>query len=155
MDRATLLSPHFSLAELTQSDTAARKGLDNTPPPPVLAALTRTALGLEGVRTLLAAPILISSGYRSPQLNKLVGGQPASQHCKGEAADFISPAFGAPAAIVARIVGSGLAFDQVIVEFGRWVHISFSDAPRRQALVIDSAGTRPFPIAPIVPTPRA
>lgn len=141
-----MLSPHFSLAELTQSDTAARRGLDNTPPPAVLAALRRTALGLEGVRTLLAAPILISSGYRSPALNTVVGGQPGSQHCKGEAADFTSPGFGTPTAIVARIVGSGLVFDQIILEFGRWVHISFSDIPRRQALVIDTAGTRPFPI---------
>lgn len=152
MDAPVMLSPHFSLAELTQSETAARRGIDNTPPPPVLAALARTALGLEGVRTLLGTPILVTSGYRSPALNKLVGGQRASQHLTGEAADFISPAFGTPATIVARIVAGGLAFDQVIVEFGRWVHISFSGSNRRQALVIDSAGTRPFPI---VPTPRA
>lgn len=143
-----MLSPHFSLAELTQSDTAARRGLDNTPPPPVLAALRRTALGLEGVRTLLGTAILVTSGYRSQALNKLVGGQRNSQHLAGEAADFISPAFGPPAAIVTRIVGSGLAYDQVILEFNRWVHISFSDKPRREALVIDAAGTRAFPIRP-------
>ena len=147
-----MLSPHFSLAELTASETAARKGIDNTPPEPVRAALQRTALGLEAVRSLLGAPIIISSGYRSPALNKLVGGQRNSQHLTGEAADFIAPGFGPPAAIVARIVASAVDYDQVIVEYGRWVHISFSDTARRQALVIDATGVRPFPI---LPTARA
>lgn len=138
-----MLSPHFSLEELTASDTAARKGIDNTPTPEARAALVRTATGLEAIRALLGAPVLVSSGYRCPALNKLVGGQPNSQHMRGEAADLIAPQFGPPEAIVKRLVGA-LAYDQLILEFGRWVHVSFADKPRRQVLVIDAKGTRPW-----------
>lgn len=143
---AEMLSPHFSLAELTASDTAARKGIDNTPPPAAMTALVRTAIGLEGVRALLGVPVLVSSGFRSRELNKLVGGQPLSQHTKGEAADFTAPLYGSPEKIATRLVKSALAFDQLIVEFDRWVHVSFTATPRRQALVIDKLGTRLFKI---------
>jgi hypothetical protein len=139
-----MLSPHFSLAELTASDTAARLGIDNTPPADVLETLKHTATGLEAVRALLGTPLHISSGYRSPGLNKSVGGQPNSQHCVGQAVDFTAPQFGTPEQIVARLVASGLMFDQVILEFNRWVHISFGGKQRRQALVIDKAGTWPW-----------
>lgn len=138
-----MLSPHFSLEELTASDTAARKGIDNTPTLEARAALVRTALGLETLRALLGAPLLVSSGYRSPALNKLVGGQPNSQHMRGEAADFTAPQFGPPEAIVKRL-DDYRVFDQLILEFGRWVHVSFTDKPRRQVLVIDAKGTRPW-----------
>lgn len=139
-----MLSPHFSLAELTASDTAARQGIDNTPPPDVLETLKRTAVGLEAVRALLGAPLHVSSGYRCPALNKLVGGQANSQHCRGEAVDFTSRQFGTPEQIVARLVASQLAYDQVILEFNRWVHISFGGKQRRQALVIDKGGVWPW-----------
>lgn len=139
-----MLSPHFSLAELTSSDTAVRRGIDNSPSAEAMSALLRTATGLEGVRALLGVPVLVSSGYRSKALNELVGGQPASQHTKGEAADFTAPLFGSPEKIVARLVKSALAFDQLILEFDRWVHVSFTAKPRRQALVIDRSGTRLF-----------
>ncbi len=140
------LTDHFTLEELTHSQTAARLGLDNEPSPDVVDALTRTAHGLEMVRVLLQAPILVSSGYRSPLVNRAVGGSPNSQHIKGEAADFTAPGFGQPEMIVRAILRSTrpIPFDQVIVEFGRWVHISFSKTPRRQALVIDHAGARVF-----------
>jgi hypothetical protein len=140
-----MLSPHFSLAELTFSQTAARRGIDNTPPADVLAELKRTALGLEAVRVRLGcAPVLISSGYRSPAVNAAVGGSKASQHMTGQAADFTAPRFGSPAEVVAALVDSGVEYDQLILEFGRWVHISFADTPRHQALTIDSMGTRPL-----------
>lgn len=141
-----MLSPHFSLSEMTSSDTAVRKGIDNRPTPEAMAALVRTATGLEGVRALLGVPVLVSSGYRSRDLNELIGGQPLSQHCKGEAADFTAPLYGTPEQIATRLVKSSLAFDQLIVEFGRWVHCSFTATPRRQALVIDHTGTRLFTI---------
>jgi hypothetical protein len=139
------LSTHFSLAEFTTSQTAARRGIDNTPPPEVIAALHRTALGLEMVRALIQAPIQITSGYRSPALNKAVGGSRNSQHTRGEAADIVAPGFGTPADLVKIIVARPeIAFDQCILEFGSWCHISFTDKPRRQALVIDRTGTRVF-----------
>lgn len=127
------LSTHFSLQEFTASQTAARLGLDNKAPQSVMRALLRTATGLEGVRTLLCAPIIISSGYRSPEVNKAIGGAPSSQHVKGEAVDFICPGYGSPLKICKAIVASGIKFDQLIQE-GQWVHISFSDANRREVL---------------------
>lgn len=140
------LTDHFTLEELTHSQTAARLGLDNEPPPDVVDALTRTAHGLEMVRVLLQAPILVSSGYRSPLVNRAVGGAANSQHILGEAADFTAPGFGDPTEIVRAIMRSTrpIPYDQLIVEFGRWVHISFSRSPRHQALVIDHDGTRAF-----------
>lgn len=127
------LSTHFSLQEFTASQTATRLGLDNTAPQSVMRALLRTATGMEGVRTLLQAPIIISSGYRSPEVNRAVGGSPNSQHTRGEAVDFICPGYGTPLKICKAIVSSGIKFDQLIME-GAWVHISFSDANRREVL---------------------
>ena len=141
----TYLSPHFTLDEMTHSQTAARLGLDNDPPIDLLQALKRTATGLEAVRMRLgAAPILISSGYRAPAVNKAVGGSATSQHMRGEAVDFTAPRFGTPRQIVDALADSDVPYDQLILEFGRWVHISFSAAPRRMALHIDRTGTRPL-----------
>ena len=144
-----MLSPHFALAEFCVSDTAARRGIDNTPPGHVIQALERTALGLEAVRVRLGtAPITITSGYRSLPLNRLIGSRDSSQHVMGEAADFICPRFGTPAEIVAAVRDSGIPFDQLILEYARngggWVHMSFADRPRRMALEIDAQGTRPL-----------
>lgn len=135
------LSPHFTLEELTATQ---HREIDNTAPPEVVANLKRTAQGLEEIRTLLGVPVIVSSGYRCPALNKAVGGQPNSQHMTGQAADFIAPQFGSPRTVASRIADSGLDVDQCIVEFDRWVHVSFAPSPRRQFLVIDGTGTRPM-----------
>lgn len=142
------LSAHFALAEFVTSQTAARKGIDNTPPANVLAALKRTAQGLEAVRVRLGcAPISVTSGYRSPALNAAIGGSENSQHMTGEAADIICPRFGTPTEVATALRDSGIAYDQLILEYpgrGGWVHISFSDRPRGHALQIDAHGTRPM-----------
>ena len=145
----TDLSPHFSLAEFLVSATAERLGIDNDPPLEVIQALKRTALGLEAVRVRLAgAPILITSGYRCLPLNRAIGSKDTSQHVNGEAVDFIAPRFGTPTEIVAALRDSGIAYDQLILEYagtGRgWVHCSFTAAPRHMALQIDASGTRPL-----------
>lgn len=141
----TYLSTNFTLEELTDSQTAARQGINNVPDSPTLERLKLTCYGLEEVRKELGdKPILISSGYRSAALNSAVGGQPGSQHLLGQAVDFTCPAFGTPQQIVERLKESAIQFDQVILEFNRWVHISFSDRNRRHALVIDKNGTREF-----------
>ena len=132
------LSPHFSLAELTASSMAARRGLPNTPGPEAFANLHRVALLLEDVRRLLGdKPVLVSSGYRSPPVNQLVKGSRNSAHMHGLAADFIVPAYGSPLQVCQAIEGSGLwFFDQLILE-GTWVHISLSPGPvppRREVL---------------------
>ena len=130
------LSPNFSLSELVYSETAEKQGIDNTPPPEILENLKRLAAGLEAVRALLGAPLGISSGYRCAALNEAVGGSGASQHLQGLAVDFDCPAFGTPLEIARAIQQSGLEFDQCILEYGRWVHLSFSDAPRGRMLTI-------------------
>jgi hypothetical protein len=139
------LSPHFSLEELTHSDTATRLGIDNTPTVKIIDNLTFLANELEYVRDILSAPMLISSGYRSHALNDHLGSKRTSSHCKGLAVDFISPSFGNPRSVVEAIVLANINYDQVILEFDRWVHLSFSkENPRKQALIIDKQGTRPF-----------
>jgi uncharacterized protein YcbK (DUF882 family) len=142
------LSENFSLEELTASETAARKGIDNTPSEDVINNLKRLAAALQEVRALLNhRAILISSGYRSPELNQAVGGSATSDHCKGLAADFICPSYGTPNDIVRAIAASGLSFKQVIREFDKWVHLSIPEEgqePRKQALIIDRQGTRAY-----------
>ena len=133
------LSPHFSLAELVSSQVATRKGIDNTPAPAIVANLTRLAALLEQVRALVGAPIAISSGYRSPALNRAVGGAANSAHVLGLAAD-IGTAKLAPKALALLIRQSDIAFDQLIYE-GTWVHIGLSvGMPRRQVLTAKFAG---------------
>lgn len=137
------LSKHFTLDEFTHSQTAARLGLDNTAPAWAVPALRRTADGLESVRSLLGGkPIAVSSGYRSQSLNKAIGSKPTSQHTTGQAVDFTCPAFGTPRDIVAALVGSGIQYDQCLLEFSAWVHLSFADKPRGQTLIIDKTGTK-------------
>lgn len=139
------LSPNFSLKEFTDSEMAARHGIDNTPPSNLIPSLRCVADGLERVRALLnGSPIIITSGYRCQKVNQLVGGKQSSQHVLGQAADFKCPSFGTPAQVMRRIVNSSIPYDQVIMEFGQWVHISFAERTRRMALVIDSTGTRSY-----------
>lgn len=144
------LSTHFTLAEFIASETADRKGIDNYPPADVIPALRRTALGLEGVRTLLGVPVIVRSGYRCLALNRMLGSKDSSQHVRGEAADIIAPGYGSPRHVAMRLAEAHVDFDQLLLEFpasasGGWVHMSFvqHDA-RRQALVVDQAGTRPL-----------
>ena len=131
----THLSIHFTLEEFTLSQTAIRKGIKNDPPPDVVENLRRLARVMENVRTLLGSPVLISSGYRSPELNEAVGGSKKSAHCRGLAADFTCPGYGSPRDVALAIVRSELIYDQVILEFGKWVHLGLSlEAPRAEAL---------------------
>lgn len=134
------LTKNFSLEELTYTN----RNIDNTPTPKALECLKHTASQMELIRDLLGRPIRINSAYRSPALNKAVGGAVSSQHMLGEAVDFTCHSFGSPREIVKAIVSSSILFDQVICEYNSWVHISFSTNNRKQALNIDAQGTRPF-----------
>ena len=136
------LSNNFTLQELTRSEVALRKNLDNTPDAETVANLTTLALGLEEIRSLLGQPIHINSAYRGPKVNSAVGGSKNSAHMAGYAADFVCPAFGTPQDICHAIMGSTIAYDQLIYEFGSWVHISFDPKMRQQNLTIDAQGTR-------------
>lgn len=133
----THLSAHFRLSEFTLSGIAERRGIANVPNDFQLENLQRLAMALERVRSNLNnAPLLISSGFRSPEVNAAVGGSRFSAHLDGRAVDFIAPSFGTPAGICARLVASTVEFDQVIFE-GNWVHFGIpiaGEEPRRQVL---------------------
>ena len=135
------MTPHFSLAELTHTE---HRLLDNTPNPGELANLQRLAEFLEVVKTTLGGkPIMINSAFRSKAVNDAVGSKDTSQHRLGLAADFRVPGM-APDAVVRTIIAANLPYDQIIREYDAWTHISISDKPRRQALIIDKQGTRVF-----------
>jgi zinc D-Ala-D-Ala carboxypeptidase len=139
------LSQHFTLDEMTVTQ---HRQFDNTPPPEVIANLTRLAELLEQVKTLLGGkPIMVNSAYRSPAINQSVGGAKTSQHLLGCAADIRVPGM-TPDQVTRAVVASGLPFDQCIREFDAWTHISIpntvKDKPRKQALIIDRTGTKPF-----------
>ena len=128
------LSEHFTLDEMTFSETAIRKGLDNTPPnDTIMANLKQTALQMEKVRALLNNPIKVNSAFRSPAVNVAIGGSLKSHHCLGYAVDFICPKFGTPKEICSAIMKSDIQYDQLIYE-GTWVHISFAPSMRRENL---------------------
>jgi zinc D-Ala-D-Ala carboxypeptidase len=142
------LSPHFTLEELTASETAARNGLDNTPGPIAYQNLVRLANFLEEVKKVLGGkPVMINSAYRGPEVNAHVGGSKNSQHMVGCAADIKVPGM-TPDQICKAIIASELQYDQLIREFDSWTHISITNeegsTPRGQTLIIDRAGTRPF-----------
>jgi len=132
---------------MTASQTAVRRGFDNTPNATEIANLVRVAALLEEVRALVKKPIIVTSGFRSKQVNDAVGSRDTSQHRIGCAADFKVPGM-TPKQVVELCIKAKIGYDQIIEEFDSWVHISVPDSPsrppRRQALIIDRKGTRPF-----------
>ena len=137
------LTPHFTLEELTITD---HRELENTPNETELANLKRLAEFLETVKTVLGGkPIMVNSAFRSKAVNDAVGSKDTSQHRIGCAADIRVPGL-TPDEVVKAIIASGIGYDQVIREFDRWTHISIPNAgtPRKQALIIDKAGTRVY-----------
>jgi zinc D-Ala-D-Ala carboxypeptidase len=125
---------HFKMSELTASATARRAGINNHPSIEHERNLWALMLGLEQVRAVLGGrPIIITSGYRNPRVNRLVGGVPGSDHAVGWAADFRAPHMSLFEA-AKRVHDSPLIFDQLIHEVGRCVHISFNPRLRRQSL---------------------
>ena len=137
------LSPHFTLDELTITD---HRELENKPNETELANLKRLAEFLETVKTVLGGkPIMVNSAFRSKAVNDAVGSKDTSQHRIGCAADIRVPGL-TPDEVVKAIIASGIGYDQVIREFDRWTHISIPNAgtPRKQALIIDKAGTRVY-----------
>ena len=137
------ISEHFTLEELCFSETAARRGLDNTPSPKFIANLGLVAALMERVRTRLGnRPITVHSGYRSAEVNQAVGGVITSAHCRGLACDFVCPAFGTPAEVALAILRSDIEYDQLILEYG-WVHVGSAEEGllgRREALTRRAPG---------------
>ena len=135
------LSAHFTLAEATRSDTAQRLGISNQPDARELRTLKATAERMEQVRELLGGnPILVSSWFRSAEVHRAVGGVPNSSHRTGQAVDFTCPGYGSVTDVCRALARSNVEFDQVIWEYGRWCHIGFAPAMRRQLLQIHTGG---------------
>lgn len=123
------LSPHFTLEELMSSNKARSLGIDNTPPQELMPRLVLLADMLERIRSTLGVPVIVSSGYRCPALNRAVGSSSTSDHPQGHAADFAAPAFGTPYQICLQLAPlvSVLSIGQLIHESvgGKtWVHVS-------------------------------
>lgn len=141
------LTEHFTLEELTHSDSALRMGWENIPNEQEIENLTRLAGLLEEVRKVLGKPIRINSGFRSKQVNDSVGSKDSSQHRIGCAADIKIPEM-TPKQVCEAIKASGIQFDQLIREFDSWTHISVTnhagETPRNQMLIIDKSGTRSY-----------
>jgi len=139
------LTEHFSLEELTHTD---HREYDNTPNDAELENLKRLAEFLEEVKqTLGGRPIMVNSAFRSKQVNDAVGSKDSSQHRIGCAVDIRVPEL-TPDQVVKSVIASSLKYDQVIREFDRWTHLSIPNTvdakPRKQALIIDKSGTRPY-----------
>jgi len=144
------LTEHFTLEELTRSATAQRLGLDNTPPQELLPRLVRTAEMLERIRSTVGVPVVVTSGYRCPEVNRAVGSRSSSDHTQGHAADIVVPQFGTPTE-VARLLAplvSVLGIGQLILEGVKgkqWVHVSTHtpEKPINRVITITDAGTVP------------
>ena len=144
----TQLTANFSLEELTRSEAADRNGWDNTPNEQETANLTRLAGLLQQVKTALGGkPVMINSGFRSKKVNDSVGSKDSSQHRIGCAADIRVPGM-KPREVVEACIKAEVPFDQIILEFDSWTHISVPNTPefkpRGSKLIIDRNGARPF-----------
>lgn len=129
---------HFTMNEMTRSATAKRYGIDNTPSPEVAHNIRNLVEKiLDPLREAWNQPIIVSSGYRCPRLNKIVKGAPSSQHLLGQAADIhtVSDRPEDNKRLFDLIRKLNLPFDQLIDEYGyNWVHVSYGPRNRRNIL---------------------
>lgn len=126
------LTKNFTLSELTYSDKASARGIDNSLPPYLMRNAQALAERLQLIRGALGVPVTISSGYRCPELNKAVGGSKSSQHQLALAADIHAKGYTAQE-LFKFITGSNFGFDQLILERvggKEWVHISVQPKER-------------------------
>ena len=129
---------HFTIEELTRSTTARLNGIDNTPSHQVIDNLKALVDNvLDPLREAWGKPIHVNSGYRCPALNKAVGGVPASQHMRGEAADITAGSREANRQLYSLMRQLKLPVDQAINEYDfRWIHVSYGPRHRRHYFAI-------------------
>lgn len=146
---ATKITEHFTLEELTHSDTAVAAGLANIPSKDEIKNLTELCKKiLEPLRKEIGLPIRINSAYRNIKVNRLVGGVSTSAHVYGLAVDVVCPAYGNATKFTQYVADflkrKNIAFDQCILEFGTWCHIGIrhpDGRQRRQLLTIRKGKT--------------
>lgn len=140
------MTPHFSLDEFTQSDTASRLNIDNRIPDELRENAVKTLQMMERIRFHIDAPISITSGYRCKALNQAIGSKPTSDHTLAFAVDFKAPRAGTSYEIAKDLAGviDVLGIGQLILEFGTWVHVSLArpDKTINRIITIDKTGTR-------------
>ncbi len=144
------LSPHFTLAEFTRSDTALRLDIDNSLPPQLTNKALEMAHLMERIRAYLSdlagkqVPVVITSGYRCPALNTAIGGAGQSDHQRMMAVDFRAPMFGTPQQICRALAPAvnSLQIGQLILEYGSWVHVSLAvpNKPQNRILTRTASG---------------
>lgn len=139
------LSKNFHLSEFTRSQTASRQNIINVPNSHhILALKLLCEKVLQPIRDHFDKPVIISSGYRSPELNRAIGGSSKSQHMKGEAADF--EITGIDNYELAKWIERNLNYDQLILEFytgenSGWIHVGYSPRHLNQELTINKYGS--------------
>jgi len=139
------LTPHFTLEEALRSDAAIENGIANTPTAEHQKNIEYTAKMMERVRAVLGNnAIKVSSWYRNPQVNRIVGGVANSQHALGLAVDFTCPKFGGILEVCIALRASDIPFDQLIWEYGRWVHIGFCNCPKPRRQVLTKREGKPY-----------
>lgn len=129
------MTPNFSLEEFTRSQTAARRGIDNTPSEVIKLNILRVAYKLEIIRMVIDRPITITSGYRCIDLNRLIGGATNSAHTQGLAVDFVVGGM-TPEQIIKEIKHV-VNYKQIINEFGRWVHLAIPEKQTGKHLIAE------------------
>ena len=139
------LTEHFDLSEFTHSQTATRLGLNNTPNEEQVECLIDLChYDLEPLRVHFGLPIIISSGFRSQQLNDVTpGSSSTSQHTKGQAADITIP--GIQLIDIYEWIAQHVPFDQLIYEYGQWVHVSYNKDGNRSQQLMKRSG-RPYEV---------
>lgn len=136
----TKITENFTLEELCHSNTAVAKGLENIPNASQVENLKSLAINLlQPVRDLYGKAMVINSGFRSPEVNKAVGGSPTSDHMNGKSADVRTPN---PRELFKLVRNSGLSFDQLIL-YPTFVHMSFRSQNTNRNQVLYSKGVQP------------
>lgn len=136
------LSKNLALAEVMRSETAKRKGISNMPTPEHIENFKLLAENIfQPIREHFGVPIILSSGYRSKELNTAVGGALSSQHCTGEAIDIDMDGTTVKNAEVFNFIKDNLNFDQLIWEFGTdsnpdWVHVSYESTGKQRKQIL-------------------
>jgi len=136
------LSKNLALAEVMRSETAERKGISNMPTPEHIENFKLLAENVfQPIRDHFGVPIILSSGYRSKELNTAVGGALSSQHCTGEAIDIDMDGTTVKNAEVFNFIKDNLNFDQLIWEFGTdsnpdWVHVSYESTGKQRKQIL-------------------